>query len=729
MEIPSARTTDRSTRQPDSGQRPKLEPEQPQSLGVTSARIALVGVHGFGAHHLANLRRLGDQGRVELVAVADPNPPAPDSLPDSTAIHKDLDSLLAADHQPDVIIVATPIQTHAPLGLAVLASSTDLYLEKPPVASMADFLRLKEAARAAGRSVQIGFQSLGSHALTAIDALLANGSFGDLQGIGELQGITATGRWVRDRAYYKRSRWAGKRSLEGVDVVDGVATNPLAHAIATALRIAGAATADDLASVETDLYRANDIEADDTSVIRIRTAAGLPITCALTLCAGESVEPYVTLQGTEGSAVFHYTQDRLTIRTQGHESTHTFGRDDLTENLLEHLASGVPLLSPLEHSGAFMRVLEAIRTAEPPALIPASSVDWQGTGDAAHAVVRGIEDALERATLAHATFSELGLPWARQAQRDQVQELFAAPEQQVSPTDGGNTGRPLPAVVLRTGQGLHELLSPRPYLHPVSTLAGIPVTDHLPADHPWHLGAGVAIQDVNGANFWGGRSYRRAAGAYVALKDHGHISIDGRRWPDRNTSELSLRWNGPDGSVLLNERRTFSRSIVDDRTWRLDIRSELTAVVDVSLGSPGSHGAAGSGYGGFFWRLPPAGSPRIFTHDADGERAVHGSVSAWLAWTAGFGTVEFLRAAGADDARAEAAESAPGVATLVFAAPPEAADPWFVRCAEYPAVGSALAWDKAVEMGAGGSLRRTYTVWIADGALSAADIGQLMTGR
>ncbi len=159
--------------------------------------------------------------------------------------------------------------------------------------------------------MQIGFQSLGSRALPAISELVARGEIGDIQG------ISATGRWVRDRAYYKRSAWAGKRSIDGIDVVDGVSTNPLAHAVATALRIAGAHCVEDVASVETDLYRANDIESDDTSVIRIRTAAGLPITCALTLCAGESVEPYVTVQGSRGQAVFHYTEDRLVVTTSG----------------------------------------------------------------------------------------------------------------------------------------------------------------------------------------------------------------------------------------------------------------------------------------------------------------------------------------------------------------------------------------------------------------------------
>lgn len=373
------------------------------------ARVALVGVHGFGTHHLRNLERLQAAGAVELVAVADPQPPAPGYVPASAQVFPGLDELLSAAGALDLIIVATPIQTHAPLALAALGTGADLYLEKPPVASLADFNRLCDAAAASDRSVQIGFQSLGSHALQAIADLLAAGT------IGTLQGISATGRWVRDRAYYKRSRWAGKRSIGGVDVVDGVATNPLAHAVATALRIAGARTTADVSSVETELYRANDIESDDTSVIRIRTSSGLPITCALTICAAESMEPYVTLHGSAGTAVFHYTEDRLTVTTASGTSEKTYGRDDLTENLLAHRSAGTPLISPLLDSGAFMLVLEAVRTAPLPAPIDDDHVRWEGEGEAAQAVVVDIEAALEQAGRRHLTFSELGLPWATSA--------------------------------------------------------------------------------------------------------------------------------------------------------------------------------------------------------------------------------------------------------------------------------------------------------------------------
>jgi predicted dehydrogenase len=261
--------------------------------------VALVGAHGYGARHLDNLARLRELNLVELVSVADPHPPARGTVPDGIATFASLEELLAAGPAPDIVILATPIQTHAPLALVAIAAGADVYVEKPPMASLAQFEEVLTASRKAGRLVQVGFQSLGSNGLPALDRVVASG------GIGQVRGVTAVGTWVRTKGYFQRSRWAGKRSLDGMDVVDGVATNALAHAVATGLRIAGAALAEDVVSVETDLYRAHATESDDTSVIRVRTAGGAVLLCALTLCADEQTAPAVTVHGTLGRADFY----------------------------------------------------------------------------------------------------------------------------------------------------------------------------------------------------------------------------------------------------------------------------------------------------------------------------------------------------------------------------------------------------------------------------------------
>jgi hypothetical protein len=63
-------------------------------------------------------------------------------------------------------------------------------------------------------------------------------------------------------------------------------------------------------------------------------------------------------------------------------------------------------------------------------------------------------------------------------------------------------------------------LAPRPYLHPVRSLAGTVATQSEPADHRHHLGLSIAFPDVNGTNFWGGSTYTPASGP-VLLDNHG----------------------------------------------------------------------------------------------------------------------------------------------------------------------------------------------------------------
>lgn len=644
-------------------------------------RVALIGVHGYGARHLDNLRRLENDGAARLVAVADPRPPEDGALGAGVEVFANLDDLLGSGVAPDVVVIATPIQAHAPLAHAAIAAGADVYLEKPPVASMEQYEALKIAAEQAGVAVQTGFQSLGSAALDRLDELVASGT------LGSVRGVSAQGAWVRSRGYFARSRWAGKRTLDGVDVVDGVATNPLAHAVATALRVAGAREASDVATVETDLYRAHDIECDDTSTIRVRSTSGTVVTLALTLCAAEQTRPSVTLYGTRGTAVLFYTEDELAITTAEGTTTEHFSRTHLLDNLLDHRLSGTPLLSPLSSSGAFMRVLDAVRLSPPPQPIDPSYISWVGSGDDAHPVVHGIEDLLQRACLAQATFTELAPGWERPA--PSIPLLL----------DGRAVG------FYREGAGVSPYLSPRPYLHPVITRGGVVVTDHFPADHVWHLGVGVAVQDVDGVNLWGGRTYRREEQCYVWRPDHGRITRTALS-PLGDSLEETLCWSGPDGAPLLHESRRISWRAIDHTVWALSLDFALTPATDdpVSLGSPGSNGRVGGGYGGFFWRLPACESPSITTAHASGEAGVHGSVSDWLSWQGRFDGAE---------------------ATLLFLPTDDALDRWFVRAEGYPGVGLSLAWDRPVTVSRNAPLSRSVTILIADGTLPPETIRTL----
>ena len=374
--------------------------------------VALVGVHGHGRWHLQNIDRLVRAGApLRLAGVCDPRPLTDDDrhLAASVPVLPRLDDLLAAA-RPQVTIVCTPIHTHADLALAAASAGSHVLLEKPPTPTLADFERLLGGLDQRGRVAQVGFQSLGSHAVSAVRTLMAEGSIGRIVGIG------AAGAWQRDASYYARAPWAGRRSLGGVPVVDGALTNPFAHAAATALALDGDTGEEGLRDVQVELFRANPIEADDTSALRLVTGRGTTITVAVTLCADRVVEPYLVVHGTAGRIVLHYRTGDVRVERDGEVTTTEHASTDLLDNLVAHLREpAVPLLVPLAATRAFMQVVEAVRRAPEPVELPTAHRALGSSGPHPRHVVPGIAAAVTRAADELALFSELDLPWARPA--------------------------------------------------------------------------------------------------------------------------------------------------------------------------------------------------------------------------------------------------------------------------------------------------------------------------
>ncbi|MQY10321.1 hypothetical protein SRB5_04280 [Streptomyces sp. RB5] len=378
---------------------------------MTAIPVVLAGARGHGRWHLRNIRRLEQAGTVRLAGVCELTPlTADEGVGPGVAQSADLGALLDTTGAR-IAVVCTPIPTHEALARTVARRGVHLLLEKPPAPSTAGFRRIEEAVTAAGIACQVGFQSLGSHAVPAIRALVEAGE------IGEVTAVGGAGAWVRDEAYYRRAPWAGRRRLDGADVVDGVLTNPLAHAVATALDLAGVTRAEDVAGIETELFRAHDIEADDTSCIRVTPARGPRVTVAATLCAERPGEPYVMVHGDRGRITFWYKEDRVLLQRAGHgPEEREYGRTDLLENLAAHLTDGTDLLVPPARTAAFMRTVEAIRRAPDPHPLPPSAWHTAPGDNAPRRVIPGIDATVAAAAETGSLFAELGAPWARPAE-------------------------------------------------------------------------------------------------------------------------------------------------------------------------------------------------------------------------------------------------------------------------------------------------------------------------
>ncbi|SER14675.1 Methane oxygenase PmoA [Lentzea xinjiangensis] len=242
---------------------------------------------------------------------------------------------------------------------------------------------------------------------------------------------------------------------------------------------------------------------------------------------------------------------------------------------------------------------------------------------------------------------------------------------------------------------------PKPYLHPVRSLAGDVVTAFRPHDHRWHKGVQMTATDVSGENFWGGVTYVRDRG-YVALPNVGTMRHDEFEIAadEARVTEL-LSWFTESGEHWVRERRELSVRDVEDDAWTLEFATTLMNLRREPLvfGSPTTNGRELAGYTGFFWRGPRSftGGEVIAAGGGAGQEMM-GEVAPWLAFIGHHDEVDRS-------------------STLLFVDHPDnKGTHWFVRSTPFAAVNPSFAFHETVELPAGESLSLRYRLVVASGA-------------
>jgi hypothetical protein len=254
--------------------------------------------------------------------------------------------------------------------------------------------------------------------------------------------------------------------------------------------------------------------------------------------------------------------------------------------------------------------------------------------------------------------------------------------------------------------------SPRPYLHPVRTLAGELVTDFRPDDHPWHKGIAWSWPNVGTENFWGGPTYRRGDG-YVQLDNNGaieHESFELARVSD-GVARLTerLRWVTAAGQTWFAERRRMAVTAWPD-AWTCAFETTLRNVSGraIRIGSPTTEGRDNAGYGGLFWRGPRSFTGgRVLTPDGTGRDELMGWRGPWLAF-------------------------AGPTATLIFAdSPGNAGFPgqWFVRSSPFACVCPAPFFATAHSVPSSAAITLRYDLVVADGELDTETCARLLARK
>lgn len=260
-----------------------------------------------------------------------------------------------------------------------------------------------------------------------------------------------------------------------------------------------------------------------------------------------------------------------------------------------------------------------------------------------------------------------------------------------------------------------QLESPRPFFHPVRTLAGDPVTLYRPHDHVWHKGIALSLPNVGTENFWGGPTFRR--GGYVQVPNDGAMRHEGFDVAVAKDDVVRLgehlSWVTEAGQTPVIERRMIAATAwPSDAAWLIAFETALLNVsgADIVIGSPTTEGRPNAGYGGLFWRGPRSFTGgTVVTPDGTGGDELMGTRGPWLAF------------AGRHDGHGRAS-------TLIFRdAPGNFSYPsqWFVRSTPYACLCPAPFFDTEYPFAAGASLTLRYDIVIADGALDPAACARL----
>ena len=263
--------------------------------------------------------------------------------------------------------------------------------------------------------------------------------------------------------------------------------------------------------------------------------------------------------------------------------------------------------------------------------------------------------------------------------------------------------------------------SPKPYFHPLKTLAGNTVTLFRPYDHIWHHGLAMTMAVLSGQNFWGGPSYVKNQG-YVRLPNNGrqvHKDWEILQREDETVAlKEELHWLTLADEHWLSEERLIAVDEINTNAgyWSLKFQFGLHNVRSEPLifGSPTTEGRPMAGYGSLVWRGPRSflGGHILAGNDLEGPE-VMGQAAPWLAFTGWHdGTYQ--------------------QSTLLFIDQPDNPrypNKWFVRHDPFPIVSYAFMFEEEYVLAPAETLTLTYRLVIINGSWSREKIELYLAGQ
>jgi len=387
-------------------------------------KIAIVGIGGYGRLLRPNILSAVDHGMCEIVAACDRR--LPDLADDVLKLRpycKDfyteaVEMLQAHRGDCDAVFLIAGIASHEPLTITAAEMGYHIWLEKPPAATIQEVDRMISAVSEAGVVCQVAFRWIWSSDFNFIKDRIVDGS------LGQIESVTNCAGWVRRDYYYNRTDWAGKLSVDGKWVLDGPATNALAHQTNNVLYL-GSPVAGAFAtptSVRAELYRARDIECHDTAAIEIQTEEGIPLHFLVSHCSETQFGPLVAIIGSKGMATWDFDRGPVVRYSDGSERRNgrekELGRDKMVENFLRAVEAGDPEMPrcTLKDARRYALVADAMHESSGTIHVvdPSYTSRSEDEGDQGWTMITGLDKVLHKAAERRCLFSDLpnAPPWA-----------------------------------------------------------------------------------------------------------------------------------------------------------------------------------------------------------------------------------------------------------------------------------------------------------------------------
>jgi len=385
-------------------------------------KIVLIGIRGYAKVFMDALFENKPGEDFEFTGYVYPRSrksPIPRELIDKNIPRFDSLDEYYENNEADLVIISSPIQLHVTQTIKALENGSNVLCEKPIAATIQDALKMQEAAERNGKFVAVGFQWSFSEPILSLKRDILSGMYG------KPVSCKTVVQWPRSVRYYNRSSWAGKIKNEwGEWILDSVANNATAHFLHNMFFVLGEEINRSAypATINAEMYRANEIENYDTFMAKIKTDNDVEMLFLASHAVPENIHPIFEFNFEKGKVTFDSAKDSILYGTTDDGNKKAYGNpfDDEMRKIFTSLKAirgeGIipcDILTASPQLITINAVSEHYKIVDFPEEVLVRQPLKEPNLDTTLIYVKGIKEVLNECYDKEKLPSELGVSWAK----------------------------------------------------------------------------------------------------------------------------------------------------------------------------------------------------------------------------------------------------------------------------------------------------------------------------